>query len=52
MLKVYGERTATLEGKGGNVEYVERPVAARSGDGDFIVANEHDIHLAVVDAAD
>ena len=39
MLKVYGERTATLEGKGGNVEYVERPVTVRSGDGDFIVAN-------------
>ena len=49
---VNGKRTVPLERKGGNVVRVNRPVSVRRGDGDFVIANEHNIHFAVIDSAD
>lgn len=52
MLKIYGERTAPFERQRGNVVNSYRLISVRRGDGDFVVADKHDIHVAVVDSAD
>ena len=49
---VNGKRTVPLERKRGNVVRVNRPVSVRRGDGDFVIADKHNIHFAVIDSAD